>query len=123
MAAPERLAAIRKALSHPQFYDGDIGSDLRWCVRELALRLPEIDWERLFRMTAEVAANNLARAEKAEADLIGANEMKAKFEQSAADGWAKYRELKAGCLCACEDSLVREWMQKVREVARARGVL
>jgi hypothetical protein len=27
------------------------------------------------------------------------------------------------CLCLEDDPLVREWMQKVREVARARGVL
>lgn len=32
-------------------------------------------------------------------ELVGANEMKAKFEQSAAEGWAKYRELKAAISC------------------------
>ena len=29
--------------------------------------LPEIDWERMFKMTADVAAGNLVRAEEAEA--------------------------------------------------------
>lgn len=28
----ERLAAIRRALTHPQFYDGDIGADIRWLL-------------------------------------------------------------------------------------------
>lgn len=29
----ERLKAIKKALDHPQFYDGDIGADIRWLLR------------------------------------------------------------------------------------------
>ena len=28
----DRLAAIRIALAHPQFYDGDIGADIRWLL-------------------------------------------------------------------------------------------
>ena len=64
----KRLASIRSALTHPQFYDGDIGADIRWLLSEV---------------------NALTH------ELIGANEMKAKFEQSAAEGWANYREIKA----------------------------
>jgi hypothetical protein len=63
-----RLAAIRSALAHPLYYDGDIGADIRWLL-------------------ANVAA--------LKHQLIGANEMKAKFEQSAAEGWTNYREMKA----------------------------
>lgn len=64
----ERLAAIRRALAHPQFYDGDIGADIRWLLGDVAALKHE---------------------------LLGANHMKATYEKSAADGWARYRELKA----------------------------
>lgn len=46
------------------FYDGDMGADIRWL---------------------------LANVTALKDELIGANEMKAKFEQSAAEGWANYR--------------------------------
>jgi hypothetical protein len=65
MAATERIAAIRRALEHPLYYDGDMGADIRWLL-----------------------------------EIVG-----------------------TPCLCLEDDPLVREWMQKVREVARARGVL
>lgn len=29
----QRLTAIRRALTHPQFYDGDIGADIRWLLQ------------------------------------------------------------------------------------------
>lgn len=64
----QRLTTIRRALTHPRFYDGDIGADIRWLLSSCELLRQE---------------------------LIGANEMKAAFEQSAAEGWASYRELKA----------------------------
>lgn len=31
----ERLALIRRALAHPQYYDGDIGADIRWLLEQL----------------------------------------------------------------------------------------
>lgn len=30
----DRIAAIRRALAHPQFYDGDIGADIRWLLSD-----------------------------------------------------------------------------------------
>lgn len=33
-ASDERVKAIQRALSHPQFYDGDIGADIRWLLAE-----------------------------------------------------------------------------------------
>jgi hypothetical protein len=30
----ERVKAIQRALSHPQFYDGDMGADIRWLLAE-----------------------------------------------------------------------------------------
>ena len=63
----DRIAAICRALAHPMFYDGDMGADIRWLLANVAALKHE---------------------------LIGANEMKAKFEKSAAEGWANYRELR-----------------------------
>lgn len=80
-----RLAAIRRALAHPQFYDGDIGADIRWLLSDVN------------------ALNH---------ELLGANEMKAKFEQSAAEGWAKYRDLL---------SLVEMWQEVDRDEAPTAG--
>lgn len=68
MDRSEKVAAIEAALSHPVYYDGDIGADLRWCIQQVKGHLPEIDWERMFAMASQVATDNLARAEKAEAD-------------------------------------------------------
>jgi hypothetical protein len=64
----DRIAAIHRALAHPMFYNGDMGADIRWLLAHVAALKHE---------------------------LIGANEMKAKLEQSAAEGWASYRELRA----------------------------
>lgn len=88
----DRIAAIHRALAHPMFYDGDMGADIRWLLANVA------------------ALKN---------ELIGTNEMKAKFEQSAAEGWAKYRELKVeidGLL-----SLVEMWQEVDRSEAPTAG--
>lgn len=99
----ERLAAIRRALAHPQFYDGDIGADIRWLLsgyellrqhakshqRDYSSLAKKLDDAQREQMQDRRVIRNL------EQELIGANEMKAKYEQSAAEGWANYRELKA----------------------------
>jgi chromosome segregation ATPase len=99
----ERLAAIRRALSHPQFYDGDIGADIRWLLSGYELlrqhaKSHQRDYASLAKKLDDTEREQIQDRRvmrNLEQELIGANEMKAKNEQSAAEGWANYRELKA----------------------------
>ena len=99
----DRVAAIRRALEHPRFYDGDIGADIRWLLGDNELlrnhfRHQKDSYDSLAKELDDAhreQAQDRRVARALEQELLGANEMKAKFDQSAAEGWAKYREIKA----------------------------
>ena len=62
----ERIAAIGRALAHPQFYDGDMGADIRWLLRENEL------------------LRNHCRHQKADGDSLETPIMKAERERDEA---------------------------------------
>jgi len=70
----ERLEAIRKALAHPMFYDGDIGADIRWLLDDNEMlrnhiKHQQADYESLTK-TLDEADRAVARLNRAPDPMI-----------------------------------------------------
>lgn len=100
IAASDRIAAIRRALAHPMFYDGDIGADIRWLLKDNELLRTHITSQQ---RDFDSLAKKLDATER-QLDLT---------EREAAD---MRRERAA--LVGHPSSLVQEWVSKAREVAK-----
>lgn len=71
----DRIDAINRALAHPQFYDGDIGEDIRWllALNKMLLQHAEShkrDYDSLARKL-DAAEREVAHLERVLAKLRG----------------------------------------------------